>query len=119
LKSSGPQSDISESICEAVLERYAQSDDSIAQSMEKNHIEVRDFMILSFVSDQNEMRLVQLMQALGLSFATIDHCVERLVSSGLVVYKNAKDRDRLESAICPTGVGRSVCLRIHNQASAR
>ena len=44
--------DLTRSICEEALDSFSQSDDSLADLIEDNHIEVRDFMVLSFVCDQ-------------------------------------------------------------------
>jgi DNA-binding MarR family transcriptional regulator len=100
------------SICEEALENFSKSDDSLADLVAENHIEVRDFMILSFVCDQNEMAIGQLMSALGLSRATVTGCVERLQGAGLVHYsqvgETAEDSDR----VSPTPPGRTITQRI-------
>lgn len=104
--------DLTPSICEEALENFSNSDDSLASLVEENHIEVRDFMILSFVCDQNELTVEQLMRVLGLSRTTIVGCVERLQAAGLIRYGQAGETAESSDRVSPTGAGRTITHRI-------
>jgi DNA-binding MarR family transcriptional regulator len=114
-KISSPK-DLTRSICEEALENFSQSDDSLASLVEENHIEVRDFMILSFVCDQNELTVEQLMRVLGLSRTTIVGCVERLQSAGLIHYGQAGETAESSDQVAPTGAGRTITQRILSES---
>ena len=111
-----PQVDLTPSICEEALEGFANSDDSLADLIDANHIELRDFMILSFVCDQNEMVIGQLMRALGLSRTTIISCMERLQTAGLIHYKQAGETAELSDTVAPTATGRTIAQRILSES---
>jgi len=112
LKKKPPHIDVTPSICEEALESFADSDDSLANLIEANHIELRDFMILSFVCDQNEMLVEQLMRALGLSRTTLIECIERLHTAGLIHYQQAGETAELSDTVAPTATGRTIAQRI-------
>ncbi len=107
-----PPNDLTRSICEEALESFSQSDDSLADLIEDNHIEVRDFMILSFVCDQNEMAIVQLSRALGLSRSSVAGCAERLQTAGLVLYQQVAESAEASDKVIPTPAGRNITERI-------
>lgn len=104
--------DLTPSICEEALGRFSQSDDSLAGVIENNHIEVRDFMLLSFVCDQNVMSIAQLSGALGLSYQTTIDCVSRLVQAELARAENPGQSWASATRIVPTGAGRILARRI-------
>lgn len=105
-------SDLTLSICEEALERFRQSEDSLAGLLEQNHIEVRDFMVLSFVCDQNGLGVEQLMSALRMSQHSINDCVDRLVAAGLGAYENVADGAASPSQIIPTAAGRKLARHV-------
>ena len=107
-----PPSNLTPSICEEALERFSKSDDSLAELIEENHIEVRDFMILSFVCDQNELAVEQLMRVLGLSRSTVVRCVERLQTAGLIRYSQVGETAEASDRVSPTAPGRTITQRI-------
>lgn len=115
VKKKDPSVGISTSISAAALERYARSDDSLAGLIEQHCIEVRDFMVLSFVCDQNELTIDQLMRALGLSRHTILDCIERLLAAELVSGAETKEAHKSNSIIRATSIGRRVTRRVHRQ----
>jgi len=69
-------------------------------------------MILSFVCDQNEMALEQLSRALGLSRSTVQGCVERLQTAGLVYYQQVGETAEESDRVAPTGSGRAITQRV-------
>jgi DNA-binding MarR family transcriptional regulator len=112
LSKSGPPVELTRSICEAALESLSQSDDSLAGLIEDNHIEVRDFMVLSFVCDQNAMTVEQLSSALGLSRSSLSDCVQRLQTAGLAAYQDDADSADSSDTVIPTPAGRTITDRI-------
>ena len=110
-----PLGDIDSSICEAAFEEYTKLDDSLTELIHKNCIEVRDFVILSFVFDQGELSTDQISQILGLSKEKTRFCIERLIDADLIKYKdhNGDDDVNGEHPICLTDTGKMVTLRVH------
>ena len=96
--------DFSPSICEEALNRFSESEDSLAGVIEQHSISVRDFMMLSLVCDQTEMHLGQLGRALGLNNESVVECVGRLLNAGLV--KTERE------TITTTAAGRLIAQRI-------
>lgn len=114
MKKKSPFADISPSICEAAFERYKSYDDSLAELIKKDCIEVRDFIILSFVHDQGELDVEQITRVLGLSDTTTRYCVDRLIEAGLVRYEQNGDGSAGNPSISLTPTGRMVTQRIHS-----
>jgi len=104
--------DLSPSICEEALNRFSQSDDSLAGIIEQHDIDVRDFMLLSLVCDQGELSMEQLTRALGLSRDSIVACIERLSNAGLLHV--AVDVTALAShhAVLATSAGQAFTRRV-------
>ena len=104
--------DLSQSICEAALERFRRTDDSLVGVLERNHIEVRDFMLLSFVCDQDGLSVEQIISALGISMHTVADCVERLIDAGLAYYSDRDDGNDGATVVVPTAAGRTIARRV-------
>lgn len=96
--------ELTPSICEEALNRFSESEDSLAGVIAQHSIEVRDFMLLSIVCDQVEMHIGQLSRALGLSNESVIDCIGRLIRADLV----KADRE----SITTTAAGRLVARRI-------
>lgn len=111
-----PPIELTRSICEEALESFSQSDDSLANLIEDNHIEVRDFMVLSFVCDQSEMAIDQLTRALGLSRSTVVDCVERLQTAGLARYNLVSENANSSDQVVSTPAGRTITDRILSES---
>ncbi len=103
---------LTRSICEEALDRFSESDDSLAGLIEAYNIEVRDFMLLSFVCDQTELGIEQLMRTLGLSRETVLDCVERLVGAGLIVHRQVATVTDVPDSVSPTPDGRTIARRV-------
>ena len=110
-----PLGDIDSSICEAAFEEYTKLDDSLTELIHKNCIEVRDFVILSFVCDQGALSTEQISQILGLSMEKTRFCIERLIDADLIQYKDKNDDEEAngDHPISLTDTGRMVTLRVH------
>jgi hypothetical protein len=107
-----PTANISPSICEAALEEYHLADNSLAELIKLASIEVRDFMLLSFVSDQGRLCSEQISRAFGFEPDETRSAIERLIKAQLVVLDGFADNDRTDPCIRPTDNGRKVCRRI-------
>jgi len=104
----------SKSICEAALEHYAALDDTLAEMIRAASIEVRDFMLLSFVCDQGSMSIEQLSRALGFKDETTQRCVDRLILAQLVHYNGNGSSPDGNHQIRATTAGKSVTRRIQS-----
>ncbi len=80
--------------------------------IEDNHIELRDFMVLSFVCDQNELSINQLISALGLSRQSVVSCAVRLREAGLVIMRQSSSENCESERVSPTAQGRTLARRI-------
>ena len=107
--------DLTPSICEAALDRFRESDDSLAGVIEQHHIEVRDFMILSLVCDQGDFGVDPLTGALGLSAEAVIVCVERMVNAGLLQLVSENGQSVAECRIRPTDAGQLLTRKILGQ----
>ena len=107
-----PTANISPSICEAALEEYYSADNSLAELIKKASIEVRDFMLLSFVSDQGRLCSDQLSRAFGFDADETQNAIERLIEAQLVEFDGFADNNPKERCIRPTDKGLKVCERI-------
>ena len=96
--------ELTPSICEEALDRFSESEDSLAGVIEQHSIEVRDFMLLSIVCDQVVMHMGQLGRALGLDNEAVVESIGRLLRAELV----KADRE----SITTTAAGRLVARRI-------
>lgn len=69
-------------------------------------------MILSFVCDQSELGVEQLMSALGLSHESVLDCIERLAGADLVVFRQVASVTDPQRYVAPTPAGRTITRRI-------
>jgi DNA-binding MarR family transcriptional regulator len=77
-------SDSRTSITEETVEQYIEAGDSRAGLIAKHGLKVRDFVLLSFASDQGPMQFDQLVNVLGPSQTSTLDCIDRLDQSGLI-----------------------------------
>lgn len=103
---------LSHSICEEALNQFGNSEDSLAGVIQEFDISVRDFMLLSLVSDQNCFDIDQLERALGLENDAVMRSVDRLSAASLV----GPDRDipdcGLDHRVCASESGKKLARRI-------
>jgi len=104
--------DLTPSICEAALDRFSQSDDSLAGVIEQHNIEVRDFMVLSLICDQTELGIDQLSRALGLSTESVIDCIERMMSAGLLRYQSESSLLLTDHRVQSTDAGQLITQKI-------
>lgn len=99
-------------ICEEALESFSRSGGSLSKLVEQNNIEVRDFMILSFVCDQRELAVEQLSHVLGLDRDSVLACLERLQTAGFVHYQQVAETAEASDLVTPTEPGREIARRM-------
>lgn len=109
--------ELTPSICEDVLEEFRNADDTLAGLIEGNHIEVRDFIILSFVCDQGTMTIDLIVSALGLSRESAMSCVERLRNMDFVTFNINEATGKIQDGVSATPYGKTVTQRIHSDGS--
>lgn len=69
-------------------------------------------MILSFVCDQSELSVEQLMSALGLTRESVFDCIKRLRGAELVAYRKVATVTDPSETVTPTAEGRTLCRRV-------
>ena len=103
---------LSTSICEAALNQFGQSDDSLAGVIGEHDISVRDFMLLSLVCDQNCFDIDQLERALGLENDAVTRSVERLSAASLLCPDVDIPETSLDKRVCASEAGKKLARRI-------
>lgn len=112
LVTSNKHDDLTPSICEAALAHFSDSDDSLAGMIERYAIEVRDFMLLSLLCDQESFEFDQLERALGLDRDSIRRCLVRLGNAGLVKHNGVAAGTPESDSVRTTVAGRILAQRI-------
>ncbi len=90
-------------------------DDSLASLMLNHGIKVRDFILLSFLSDQGPMSILGLARVAGLEPEVASRCSKRLSAASLLVRDPAENGDELESVARLTWRGEDIAGRINEQ----
>ena len=103
--------DLSSSITEETVEEYLKVGDSLAGLIAKNGLQVRDFVLLSFVCDQGSMDIARLVNALGLGRSSTLNCINRLEKTGLIGQQTGPD-DNESLLISATVLGRLAVQKI-------
>ena len=104
------------SICKAALEEYSLADDTLAESIKNASIEVRDFMLLSFVCDQNRLCADHISRAFGFESTETRTAIDRLLKAKLIELDGFADRKQTDRCIRPTTNGRKVADQIHSNS---
>lgn len=107
-----PTANISPSICEAALQECRLADDTVAKLIRQASVEVRDFMLLSFVANQGSLCSDQISRAFGFEPLETQSAIERLIEARLVEFDDLAGSDRKHKCIRPTDTGLEVCRRI-------
>jgi len=107
--------DLSPSICEIALNSYSQSDDSLAELVRAHDINVREFMVLSFVCDQGHLSKRQISAILGMVDGRVTRCIDKLMSAGLLeIHREAGDGGAQYRS---STNGEELASRIHERAT--
>jgi DNA-binding MarR family transcriptional regulator len=103
---------INPSICEAAFAEYAMLDDSLAKLIQKNSIEIREFIVLAYVYNQGVLSTGQIAQILGMSLTNTESCIDRLIGADLIQYSDGKDGSETDRLIQLTSAGRVLTSRV-------
>jgi len=107
--------DKEDSIAGLSAEQFVTRDDSLAELLLNRGIQVRDFIVLSFLSDQGTMSVSQLSRILGIEPAHVLEGARRLSGAGLVIRDpHARDSGE-ETTVSLTGRGQDIATRISDQ----
>jgi DNA-binding MarR family transcriptional regulator len=107
------KSDVSISGRSAAL--FISNDASIARLLEQHGIKVRDFILMSFLSDQGALSVEQLARVLCIEPHDVLNSVERLATAGLVVRESATKGSGRMSMVRLTDRGQNVANSVERE----
>ena len=90
-------------------------DDSLAALLLHHGIKVRDFILLSFLSDQGPMSILRLSRVVGIEPAVALNSLKRLSAVNLVLREPVSVRDEYEAMAGLTTRGEDIAGRISAQ----
>lgn len=93
-------------------------DDSLASLLLNHGIKVRDFILLSFLSDQGPMSIMRLSRVVGIAPDATLNSLQRLSAVNLVLREPAPIREKYEAMACLTSRGEEIAGRIGAQMNA-
>ena len=96
-------------------EHFVTKDDSLASLLLNRGVHVRDFIVLSFLSDQGPMSTSQLAHVVGIDPEKILLSSKRLSAAGLVLRGQIKPDSETELTVALTGRGQDIARRIIEQ----
>jgi len=94
---------------------FVTKDDSLASLLLGDGIKIRDFILLSFLSDQGPMSILRLARIVGIEPGSTRRSLRRLSAAGLVLREPATADDKFESIARLTGRGEDIARRISDQ----
>jgi DNA-binding MarR family transcriptional regulator len=107
--------DAEESISGRSAALYFSKDSSIAQLLLSHGIKVRDFILVSFLSDQGPMTIHQLARTVSIEPDDLMKSLKRLGAAGLIIREpNSTDPDT-ESTARLTSRGQEIARKINEQ----
>jgi DNA-binding MarR family transcriptional regulator len=104
-----------DSISGMSAELFATKDDSLASLLLNHGIKVRDFILLSFLSDQGPMSVIRLARVVGIEPDKTDEGLRRLSAVNLVLREPAASNEKLDSVARLTSRGEEIAGRISSQ----
>jgi len=105
----------SNSISGQSAEHFITNDESLASLLVNHGILVRDFILLSFLSDQGPMSTLRLSRVIGIEPKNIQQGLKRLSAANLVLREPAPTNNKLDSIARLTSRGEDVARRISDQ----
>lgn len=87
--------------------------DSLGAILQESGMEMREFIVLSFVSDQGPINVVRLAKLIGIDLDTTSRCIGRLINAGLLVGDVLAVAT--ESDVVATDLGNLVAEKILSQ----
>jgi DNA-binding MarR family transcriptional regulator len=97
---------------------FIAGDDSLAALLLNNGIKVRDFILLSFLSDQGPMSVIRLSRVVGIEPDSTLNSLQRLSAVNLVLREPVPMNARYEAMACLTTRGEEIADRITAQMNA-
>jgi DNA-binding MarR family transcriptional regulator len=94
---------------------FISKDDSLASLLLNHGIKVRDFIVLSFLSDQGPMSILRLVRVVGIEPEKMLRSLRRLSAANLVLREPATTNDELQTVARLTGRGEEIAGRINAQ----
>ncbi len=94
---------------------FATKDDSLASLLLNHGIKVRDFILLSFLSDQGPMSVIRLARVVGIEPDKTVEGLRRLSAANLVLRDPATSDEKLDSVARLTSRGEEIAGRISSQ----
>ena len=94
---------------------YFSQDSSIAQLLLNHGIRVRDFILVSFLSDQGPMSISQLARIVSIDPEDLMTSLKRLGAAGLIVRDPISNDPDKESTARLTSRGQEIAAKINDQ----
>lgn len=94
---------------------FVTKDDSLSSLLLNHGIQVRDFILLSFLSDQGPMSIIRLSRVVGIEPKMTLSGLRRLSAANLVLREPASTGEKLESVARLTSRGEDIAGRISDQ----
>lgn len=104
-----------DSIAGLSADQFVTRDDSLAALLLNRGITVRDFILLSFLSDQGPLSIAQLSNVVGIEPNGIMQSLKRLSSVGLVLRAPKGPNEGNNMMVILTGRGQDIARRIADQ----
>jgi DNA-binding MarR family transcriptional regulator len=108
----GNSSNDANSIAGQSAAHFIARDDSLASLLLNHGIKVRDFILLSFLSDQGPMSIMRLSRVVGIAPDATLNSLQRLSAVNLVLREPASMREKYEAMACLTTRGKEIAGRI-------
>lgn len=94
---------------------YFSQDSSIAQLLLSHGIKIRDFILVSFLSDQGPMTTRQLARIVSIDPGDLIKSLKRLGAAGLIIREPISNDPDTESTARLTSRGQEIARRISDQ----
>ena len=107
--------DNDDSISGASANLFFAKDDSLAALLLNHGIKVRDFILLSFLSDQGPMSILRLARVVGIEPAMTLRSLRRLSAASLVLREPVSTGNKFDSIARLTSRGEDIAGRISEQ----
>ena len=104
--------DASDSISGRSAALFVAEDPSVARLLSDHGIRVRDFILVSFLSDQGTLSIEQLARILCIRPDEVQNSIKRLTAAGLVVHETAPLRSDRVTKVGLTGRGRDIAASV-------
>lgn len=94
---------------------FISKDESLGSLLTNNGIKVRDFILLSFLSDQGPMSVLRLARTVGIEPGAALRSLKRLSSANLLLRDPAPNNEQYEAVARLTMRGEEIAVKIVSQ----